>query len=108
MVVYVHSEEEAEEELLRYQFQGVIPYEMPSSLPTLHGPQDGLLEVPITVHWGPSRVFDLGESGMRRMVYQALVRECTSQMQEALLNEKLLSQEWDGLISPERCRALWE
>ena len=42
------------------------------------------------------------------MVYQALVREGTSQIQEALLGETLLRQEWDGLILPDRCRGLWE
>lgn len=92
----------------RVLFRDVIPYEVPSSLSALRGPEDGMLEVPITVHWGPSRVFDLDEAGQRRMVYQALVREGTSQVQEALLNETLLRQEWDGLILPERCRTLWE
>lgn len=92
----------------RVLFRDVIPYEAPSSLSALRGPAGGMLEVPITVHWGPSRVFDLDEPGQRRMVYQALVREGTSQVQEALLNEALLHQEWAGLILPERCRALWE
>jgi len=92
----------------RVQFRDVIPYEVPSSLSTLRGPADGMLDVPITVHWGPSRVFDLDEAGQRRMVYQALVREGTPQVQEALLNETLLRQEWAGLILPERCRILWE
>ena len=92
----------------RVQFRDVIPYESPSLLSDLQGPAEGMLEVPITVHWGPSRVFDLDEAGQRRMVYQALVREGNLQVQEALLNEMLLRQEWCGLILPERCRALWE
>jgi len=54
------------------------------SLSALQGPVDGMLEVPITVHWGPTRIFDLSEARQRRMVYQALVREGTSQIQEAL------------------------
>lgn len=92
----------------RVQFRDVIPYEAPSSLSALRGPADGVLEVPMTVHWGPSRVFDLAEAGQRRMVYQALVREGTPAVQEALLNETLLRLEWAGLILPERCRGLWE
>ena len=92
----------------RVQFRDVIPYEVPSSLLALRGPAHGMLDVPITVHWGPSRVFDLDEAGQRRMVYQALVREGTRPVQEALLNETLLRQEWAGLILPERCRTLWE
>jgi len=92
----------------RVLFRDAIPYELPSSLSALQGPVDGMLEVPITVHWGPTRIFDLSEAGQRRMVYQALVREGTSQIQEALLSETLLRQEWDGLILPDRCRGLWE
>jgi hypothetical protein len=91
----------------RVQFRDVIPYEAPSSLASLRGPAQGMLEVPITVHWGPSRVFDLGEARQRRMVYLALVREGTPQVQEELLNETLLRREWAGLILPERCQVLW-
>jgi hypothetical protein len=90
------------------QFRDEIPYEAPSSLSALQGPSKGMLEVPITVHCGPSRVFDMDEAGQRPMVWRVLVREGNPQVQEALLNEMLLRQEWGGLILPEHCRALWE
>jgi hypothetical protein len=92
----------------RVLFRDVIPYEAPTSPSALRGPHDGMLNVPIIAHWRPSHEFDLGKAGQRRMVYRALVREGTPQVQEALLNETLLRQEWEGLILPERCGALWE
>lgn len=89
-------------------YRDIIPYETPSSLSALHGPASGVLELPITVHWGPSRIFNLSDTGQRRMAYRALVREGTPEVQEALLNETLLRAEWSELILPERCQALWE
>lgn len=89
-------------------YRDIVPYETPSSLSALHGPASGVLELPITVHWGPSRTFDLSDTGQRRMAYRALVREGTPEVQEALLNEMLLRAEWSELILPERCQALWE
>lgn len=89
-------------------YRDIVPYETPSSLSALRGPASGLVELPITVHWGPTRVVDLADTGQRRMAYRALVREGTPEIQEELLNEGLLRTEWAGLILPERCRALWE
>lgn len=92
----------------RVLIRDVIPYESPTALSSLRGPSRGVLTVPLPVHWGPSRTFDLNEPGQRRMVYQALVREGSSAVQEALLNADLLAEEWGGLVLPVRCRALWE
>ncbi len=89
-------------------YRDVVPYDVPSSLDALRGPADGLLELPVTVHWGPRRVFDLDRPGLRRAAYRAIVREGTTADQEALLNADLLRQAWAELILPERCRALWE
>lgn len=89
-------------------YRDLVPYETPSTLSALHGPVAGTLELPITVHWGPSRIFDLSETGQRRTAYRALVREGTPADQEALLNRTLLLKEWPNLILPTRCQALWE
>lgn len=89
-------------------YRDIVPYETPSSLSALRGPATGMLELPITVHWGPPRAFDLADTGQWRMAYRALVREGTPEVQEALLNETLLRAEWPELILPERCQALWE
>lgn len=89
-------------------FRDIVPYEVPSSLSALHGPATGVIELPITVHWGPRREFDLGDDGQRRAAYRAIVREGTPDDQERLLNERLLRREWAELVLPERCRATWE
>jgi hypothetical protein len=92
----------------RVLYRDVVPYETPTSLTSLRGPASGMLELPITVQWGPTRTFDLSDTGQRRMAYRALVREGTPAFQEALLNRTLLFQEWPNLILPRRCQILWE
>ena len=88
-------------------FRDIVTYEVPSSLAALHGPSSGLIELPITVHWGPHRTFDLDDDGQRRAAYRAIVREGTPEVQERLLDETLLRREWAALVLPERCRATW-
>lgn len=92
----------------RVLYRDIVPYEVPSSLDALHGPATGMLELPITVHWGPRRVFDLDRPGLRRAAYRAIVREGTAADHEDLLNPGLLKQVWPDLVLPERCRTLWE
>lgn len=92
----------------RVLYRDVVPYDTPTSLEALHGPASGQVELPITVHWGPRRVFDLDDPGLRLSAYQAIVREGTPADQEALLNAGLLREVWAELILPERCKRLWE
>ncbi|WP_308465315.1 transcriptional regulator [Rathayibacter soli] len=89
-------------------YQDIVPYETPSWLSALRGPASGMIEIPITVHWGPRHVFDLDDTGQRRAAYRAIVREGTPEVQEALLNVRLLRQLWPELVLPVRCRTLWE
>ncbi len=94
--------------MTRILYRDLIPYETPSSLSALHGPSEGMLELPITVHWGPRKVFDLGSAPEQRAAYRAHVREGTPEVQEELLNEELLRQVWVELSLPSRCRQAWE
>jgi hypothetical protein len=94
--------------MARVQYRDTVPYETPTSLSALRGPDTGALDLPTAVFWGPSHRFDLAETGQRRMAYRALVREGTPVIQEALLNKTLLLREWPNLILPSRCQALWE
>lgn len=89
-------------------YKDIVPYDTPSSLSALHGPDAGIVDVPITVHWGPRHAFDLDDAGQRRAAYRAIVREGTPDVQEALLNTGLLRQLWPELVLPARCRSLWE
>ncbi len=89
-------------------YRDVVPYDTPTSLNALRGPATGMLELPISVHWGPHRTYDLSDLDDRVFAYQQLVREGTTADQEALLNADLLRQVWGEMILPERCLALWE
>lgn len=92
----------------RVLYQDVIPYDTPSSLEALAGPGEGVLLLPITVHWGPEPTADLSTPDGVDKAYESLVREGTTQQQEALLNAELLRRVWRGLRLPRRCRDLWE
>ena len=92
----------------RVLYQDVIPYDTPSSLESLRGPADGVLILPITVHWGPDATADLSTADGVEKAYENLVREGTRQQQEELLNADLLRQVWPQLRLPKRCRNLWE
>ena len=34
-------------------FTDVVPYDVPSSLEALTGPQAGIIELPVDIYWGP-------------------------------------------------------
>lgn len=92
----------------RVLYRDIVPYEVPSSLSALRGPASGVIELPITVHWGPQKRYDLSNTDQLIFAYQQLVREGTPDLQEQLLNEMLLRRQWSRLVLPERCRATWE
>lgn len=85
-----------------------IPYDTPSSLLALRGPESGLIELPVTVHWGPQHTYDLADPGDLESSYQALVRDGATAEQEQFLNERLLRAVWSDLVLPTRCRLTWE
>lgn len=92
----------------RVLYQDVIPYEMPSSLAALHGPAEGVISLPLTVYWGPDAIADLSTPDGVEKVYENVIREGTSDLQEALLNAGLLCRVWPQLRLPKRCRDSWE
>lgn len=92
----------------RVLYKDIVPYDTPTSLDALLGPATGILEVPITVHWGPRRRFDLDDPYDVQAAYRAIVREGTSEIQEQLLNTVVLRRLWGKLMLPERCRQTWE
>lgn len=92
----------------RVLYQDVVPYEMPSSLAALHGPTEGVVSLPLTVHWGPDATADLSTRDGVEKVYENVIREGTSDLQEALLDAGLLRRVWPQLRLPKRCRDSWE
>ena len=93
---------------VRVLYRDVIPYETPSSLDVLSGPTEGVLTLPVTVHWGPESLADLSTPDGVEKAYENLVREGTAQQQEELLNADLLRWVWPQLRLPSRCRDLWQ
>lgn len=92
----------------RVLYQDVIPYDTPSSLDALQGPVDGVLILPITVHWGPDATADLSTADGLEKAYENVVREGTREQQEELLNADLLRRVWPQLRLPKRCRDIWQ
>jgi len=92
----------------RAQFRDLVPYEIPSSWSALSGPTSGVIELPISIHWGPQAHYDLSIHNELVFAYQQVVREGTSLDQEALLDASHLTLVWHDLMLPARCRALWE
>lgn len=92
----------------RVLFTDAKPYDVPGRLSDLLGPSVGVVELPLSVCWGPRRVFDLGRPGHVRSAYQALVRDGRLVDQVAGLNAGVLVAVWSSLLLPARVRALWE
>ena len=92
----------------RVLYQDVIPYETPLTLDALSGPTEGMVELPLSVYWGPDATADLSTPAGVEKVYENVVREGTSEIQEALLNADVLQRVWPQLRLPKRCRDTWE
>lgn len=92
----------------RVLYKDIVPYDTPTALTALRGPATGILEVPLTVHWGPRRRFDLDDPRDVHAAYRAIVREGTTAVQEQLLNVDVLRRLWPELMLPPRCRSIWE
>ena len=92
----------------RVLIQDVVPYETPSSLVELEGPDSGVVLLPQSVHWGPEPHADLSTRDGVQKAYGSLIREGTAAQQEQLLNRDLLLGSWATLRLPARCRALWK
>jgi len=90
------------------RYHEVVPYATPRSLDALRGPAEGVLALPRSVYWGPDPSADLATRSGLHKAYRNLIREGSSDLQEALLNAALLRQVWPELALPHRCRALWE
>jgi hypothetical protein len=55
------------------------PYpDPPSRLADLIGPTEGVIELPITIDWGPKRRYDMGRDSDRRIAYERVLREAAT------------------------------
>ncbi len=79
----------------RVRFRDIKPYDAPASLDELHGPHDGLIDLPHSVRWQADRLgVDVSNPGWPRTAYQALLAEGTADQQRRLMNRDRLIDTW--------------
>lgn len=86
------------------------PYpDPPEKLSDLAGPTTGLVDLPITIDWGPKRLYDLGEDADRRILYERVLREAADTEEVGrFVNGSMLVEIWSRLWLPARVRQRWE
>lgn len=84
------------------------PYELPERLDDLRGPESGVLELPVTVYWGPDSTVDLGTAGGIEKAYQCVIQEGRVHDLVAILHPLRLREVWPDLLLPRRARDEWE
>jgi hypothetical protein len=86
------------------------PYpDPPARLADLVGPLAGVVELPVTIDWGPHRSYDLGQDADRRILYERVMREAASTNQLCrYVNGSALAEVWGRLWLPQRVRRTWE
>jgi hypothetical protein len=86
------------------------PYpDPPSHLADLTGPTGGVIDLPITIDWGPKRRYDMGRDSDRRIAYERVLREAATTEEVArFVNGTILIDLWPHLFLPRRIRQVWE
>lgn len=85
------------------------PYVVVESLDDLHGPTEGVVELPHAIDWSLGRSYDLGDADRTRWMYTRVIREAGDVEQlKNLLDRGLLIDLWPTLVLPVRVREMWE
>jgi hypothetical protein len=86
------------------------PYpDPPAQLSDLTGPTHGIIELPITIDWGPKHLYDMAVDSDRRVAYELVLQEAGTTAEVALyVNGTALTEVWSRLLLPQRVRELWE
>ncbi|MCP3425027.1 hypothetical protein NBM05_03010 [Rothia sp. AR01] len=82
-------------------------YSVPERWEDLRGPERGVLELPVTLHWVEDRRIRLQDPGELRMGYRAVICEGLAADQGKYLNPLLLRSIWTDMVLPPRVRAMW-
>lgn len=91
----------------RVLYSDVKPYAVPARLEDLHGPEHGVLELPLNVYWGPNPVVDLDTDDGIEKAYQSVIQEGRVEDLVAILHPARLRAVWGDLLIPGRARAEW-
>ena len=83
---------------------------VPASLESLHGPAEGLVELPQRLFWsGSDRVFDLSDRDRLAEMYEAVFDAARTETDLAeYLNGEVLARLWPDLALAPRVRRAWE
>lgn len=81
-----------------------------ADLAGLHGPADGVVELPLRLFWSlPGHQFDLDDSDARRWYYETVLREASRPEDlTAYLDGATLARLWPDLFLPKGVRRAWE
>ncbi|MEV2221873.1 hypothetical protein AB0E01_18615 [Nocardia vinacea] len=74
-----------------FGFAEVRPYEVVDSLTELHGPEHGVLQLPVELAWGGRTEFDLDDAYDRTAVYKIVLEERTARHLRELISARLLA-----------------
>jgi DNA invertase Pin-like site-specific DNA recombinase len=78
-------------------------------LADLRGPVGGAVELPLRLFWHPNRTFNLEEPGVRRWLYQIVLREASRPEDlTGYLDGGTLAALWPDLRLPKGIRRAWE
>lgn len=81
----------------------------PGRLADLTGPTEGVVELPLTLDWGPHRPYDLAAEVDRRILYERVIREAATTGEVCRwIDGSALRAVWPRLWLPERLRRSWE
>jgi hypothetical protein len=83
---------------------------LPSSLEDLRGPAAGMIELPLHVAWSGRRIYDVGDSEQRLVLYALLLAEAQRADLERILHRESLVSMWPRLrrlLGP-HARREWE
>jgi hypothetical protein len=83
---------------------------LPESLDELHGPAQGVVELPLHVAWSGMTSYDLGKPRQRMGLYRTVLHEGLSDDLPLYLNQDLLLQLWPVLraLVGRTVRTVWE
>lgn len=92
--------------LYREKFRGRLP----RSLDALHGPAQGVVELPLHIAWSGMRSYDLSNPHQRIGLYRTVLHEGLHDDLPRYLNQNLLVDLWPVLrtLVGRTVRAVWE
>lgn len=91
-----------------YFFADALPIETPDQLSDLHGPETGVLNLPLTVYWGPDHLLPINTDNDVICAYREILWRASAEQLCELINEKHLRRLWQAINPSTRVRTLWE